>query len=148
MKVDVMLRWSRPVFPDLVQKHFAFLSPLGFRTAKRESTLVCFKGNGALATVYHGRRSHELGFEIERGGRQYGIGTILEAVGAPEAPQYRHWAATTADAIDSGLARLSRLVETYAQDALQGDPRAFEALERQRQAAASAYAMTVLASQV
>ncbi len=134
--------------PDAVRERFAFLGDLGFSEVESLPTLVRY-GNGDLeVSIYHGRRSFELGFELCRYGACYSISELIRVADSEAAERYRNYAATTPDGIAAGLTQLEELVKRYGKRALRDDPAFFATLEEQRKSWAEGYALDVLESQL
>jgi hypothetical protein len=139
---------TRLNFVDAVTRTFAFLTNLGFLRTEASPTIVRYRKGDVEADVYHGRQSFELGFEIGRGGVKFSMSELIRATDPETARQYRNFAATTQSALTEGLARLEGLAKRYGQQALQGDPEFFVALENQRKSWAAAYELEVLEGQL
>jgi hypothetical protein len=73
---------------------------------------------------------------------------IIRTTDSEAAQQYRNFAATTSAGVVEGLSQLAVLVKRYAEPVLRSDPKFFAALEKQREAWASGYALDVLAEQL
>ena len=70
-------------FAPAVEDAFSFLLADGFQIVESAPTIVRYKKGGACVTLFHGRRSWEIGLEVgPKGGERFSIGGILEAAGA------------------------------------------------------------------
>ena len=56
---------------------FSFLHDYGFQQVEALPTLVRYRCGDLEARVFHGRRSYELGFEIEREGERFVISALI-----------------------------------------------------------------------
>lgn len=135
-------------FADAVGKTFAFLDDYGFSNSESLPTLVRYRKGNLEVSVYHGRQSYEVGFEITAGGNRYSMSELIRASDPAAARQYRSIAATTADGIEDALVRLAELTRHYAQRALQGDRDFFSLLEEERKFWLERYALEVLAGEL
>ena len=135
-------------FGDAVRERFAFLGRFGFSEIESLPTLVRYRKRDLEVSVYHGRSSFELGFELYRGGTCISLGELIGLTDTEAAGRYRNYAAITPDQILKGLTLLAGLVPKYAERALRGEADVFETLKQQRQAWGERYAQEVLACQL
>lgn len=135
-------------FANAVSKRFTLLDDLGFSAVESLPTLVRYRKGDVGVSVYHGRQSYEIGFEITHGGSRYSISELIRATDPEAADRYRNFAATTLEEIGEGLIQLEQLVERYAERALRNDPEFFAVLQDQSKASAECYTLHVLAGQV
>ncbi|HEU5477534.1 MAG TPA: hypothetical protein VFU64_06885 [Gaiellaceae bacterium] len=135
-------------FASAAPRAFNFLTEIGFKQTNLTPTLVRYEHGDLVAQVYHGRRSHELGFQIGRGDELFSISEILRAEHAKDADRYHNYVALTRASVDSGVEQLASLVSTHAGRALGGDDRYFDLLRRQRAQWARGLATDVSVRQV
>lgn len=134
-------------FACAVEREFAFLGDRGFQVSEQAPTIVRFRKGDLIATVYHGRRSYELGFEIGHGDEHFSIESLIRVVAPAEAADYRNPVATKSSEFLKGIHRLADLVRRYGQRALEDDNEAFAELRDKRRVWSEAYALDVLAEQ-
>lgn len=147
-KDEVGRERTRLNFANAVRQRFAFLDDLGFSEVESLPTLVRYRNGDLEVTLYHGRSSFELGFEICRNGTRYSISELIGVADSEAAERYRSYAATTPDGIAAGLTQLEELVRRYGDRALRDDTAFFTMLEDHRKAWAEEYAIDVLARQL
>jgi hypothetical protein len=135
-------------FADAVTRAFGFRTDLGFIQLMASPTIVRYRKGDVEANIYHGRQSYELGFEIGHGGAKYPMSALIGATDPETAKQYRNFTTSAPNALAEGLTRLAGLAKQYGQQALQGNPEAFVALEKQRKSWAEEYALEVLVDQL
>jgi hypothetical protein len=135
-------------FANAVSAKFGFLQDLGFSKIESLPTLVRYRNGDIEVSVYHGRNSYEVGFEITNGGTRYSMSELIRATDPAAADKYRNFAATTPVGIEKALTHLEKLAERHAQRALQSDPEFLAALQSQRKSFAQSYALDVLAGQL
>ncbi len=145
---DVGRERTRLNFADAVSRSFAFLAEFGFTEIESLPTLVRYRKGDLDVTVYHGRQSYEIAFEVCRLGTRYSLDELIRAIDPDVAAQYRNYATLTPEGIGEGLARLEMLVRRYGERALSGDSTYFAALDRQRKSWAEGYALDVIAAQL
>jgi hypothetical protein len=135
-------------FADTATSLFSFLKKSGFSELEVLPTLVRY-GNGSLEIrVYHGRRSFEIGVEIDFSGTSYSLSEVIRTTDPAVAETLRNPIASTEEGVRHGLQEVSSLLQTYGAPAYAGNARFFEGLERQRQAWFENYADDTLASQL
>lgn len=139
---------TRLNFAHAVSERFAFLDDMGFSAVESLPTLVRYRRGEIEVTVYHGRQSFELGFEISRGDACYSISELIGVADAEAAKRYRNFAATTSEGIIEGLNQLVELVIRYGDRALRGDSAFFAALESHRKFWSEKYALDILEKQL
>jgi hypothetical protein len=139
---------TRLNFADVVARRFEFLADRGFVEAEALPTIVRYRKGDLELSIYHGRRSFEVGFEIGHADERYSMSEIVRATDPEAAEQYRNAAATTAPELATAVDRLADLASRYAERALRDDPVFFADLRQQRKAWSEAYAMDVLAQQI
>jgi hypothetical protein len=87
-------------------------------------------------TIYHGRRSFEVGADIERGAvpnRSFSLDTVARAFGAAFGPApFGQTFGTSEQEIDLALVKYSTFLQGPGGIVLSGDPEAFELVEEQR----------------
>jgi hypothetical protein len=139
---------TRLNFAHAVRERFAFLDDMGFSEVESLPTLVRYRSDQLEVTLYHGRQSFELGFEISRDGARYAISELIGVADAEAAKRYRNFAATTSAGIIEGLNQLAELVTRYGDRALRGDSAFFAMLEDHRKSWSEGYALDVLEKQL
>lgn len=139
---------TRLNFANAVRERFAFLDDLGFSEVESLPTLVRYRKDDLEVTLYHGRSSFELGFEICRNNTRFSISELIGVADSEAAERYRNYAATTLGGIAAGLTQLEELVRRYGDRALRGDPAFFTILEDHRKSWAEEYSIDVLARQL
>jgi hypothetical protein len=118
-------------FAPAVEDAFSFLLADGFHIVESAPTIVRYQKGATCVTLFHGRRSWEIGLEVgPEDGERFSIGGILEAAGAEEAASYRAPAIGTAAGVDKWVHTIADLFRRYGQPALELDP---VFLERMRQ---------------
>ena len=139
---------TRLNFAHVATHRFAFLNSFGFLAVESLPTLVRYRKDKIEVTLYHGRQSFELGFEIDRDGGRYSISEIIGVVDVDVAKRYRNYAATTPAGVVEGLNQLAELVMRYGDLALRDDPTFFAMLEDHRKSWPDEYALDVLSTQL
>ncbi|MCA3078939.1 MAG: hypothetical protein ING71_09150 [Rhodocyclaceae bacterium] len=135
-------------FVGAARDHFAFLKSFDFREVEALPTLLRFQKDDVEVTLYHGRRSYELGFEINWLDGSCSLCDIIRYFDSDKGSSYQNYQATTAAQIVSGLSRLSGLVRQFCGPALNCDASFFEALRQQRELWTEKYWLEMRASQV
>ncbi|SHL08813.1 hypothetical protein SAMN05444159_4960 [Bradyrhizobium lablabi] len=135
-------------FADIVEKRFGFLLELGFVKTEALPTMVRYRKGDLELSIYLGRQSYEVGFEIGHANETYSMSEIIRATDPGTADQYRNAAATTATELATAVDRLAGLVTKYGERALRDDPAFFAGLSQQRKDWSETYALDVLAQQV
>jgi hypothetical protein len=134
-------------FAHLVEARFGFVLALGYSEVESNPTIVRFRKDGLTCTVYHGRRSFEIGVEIELGEERYSMSELIRSADPVMAEQYRNPTAATAVELAAGLERVANLMQRFGALALLGDPSYFAELRQQRATWSESYALDVLAEQ-
>jgi hypothetical protein len=119
-------------FPETVVQVFSFLLDYGFQQIEALPTLVRYRCGDLEARVFHGPRSHELGFEIEREGERFDISEIIALSVPSAADRYRNPMVRTPSAVNTFLQQLADLVRRYGERALRNDPAFYEVLRQIR----------------
>jgi hypothetical protein len=96
-------------FPETVVQVFSFLLDYGFQQIEALPTLVRYRCGDLEARVFHGPRSHELGFEIEREGERFDISEIIALSVPSAADRYRNPMVRTPSAVNTFLQQLQIL---------------------------------------
>ena len=139
---------ARLGFSDVVRRKFAFLTDYGFSETEALPRVVCYRRCDLELDVYYGRRSYEIGIDIGHGDERFSMGALIRATDPIAAQKYRDWAATSSEALVSGVERLAELVHRYGERALRDEPEFFADLRKQQESWAEAYSLDVLAEQV
>lgn len=133
-------------FAEEVTTRFAFLETLSFHCVRSEATLVRFESSAFAVNVYHGRRSYEIGLEIESTRsltETYSIPEILRLVDKKEADQYSYYASHTPQGVAEGVRLLAELFQRCVAVGILEDNQIFSRLESQRKDIAAEYALQV-----
>lgn len=120
-------------FPDAVKRHFAFLETKGFVCIHTEPTLVRFRSKGHIIAIYHGRRSYEIGLEIEnmQGSGSYPLSALLYYIHHEAAERYRQWAGVTPSGVEEGVRQLASYFNDCLNCGILEDRKLFDRLARQ-----------------
>ena len=135
-------------FENVAKTTFAFLNDLGFSLVESQLTLVRYQSGDVEISVFHGRRSYEIGVDISYVGTRYALAEIVRVADPDAAKRYGHAMASTAEGVVVGLVELGSLLKRYGTLALQGDPQFFSILEEKRKVWADEYWIDGLARQV
>jgi hypothetical protein len=128
-------------FAEKVKDRFSFLETLGFRHVRSEPTFVRFESPRANVNVYHGRRSFEIGLEIESATDAYSFSEILRLVDREQGEQYRNYGTHTAQGVAEGVAKLAELFQRCIAAGILNDKQLFARLKVQRGELARNYAL-------
>ena len=128
-------------FAEETKDRFAFLETLGFHHVRSEQTFVRFESPRANVNVYHGRRSFEIGLEIESAADAYSFSEILRLVDRKQVEQYRNYATHTAQGVAEGVAKLAELFQGCIAAGILNDKQLFARLKAQRGELARNYAL-------
>lgn len=131
-------------FAEEVKDHFSFLETLGFRCARSEVTFVRFESPWVSINVYHGRRSFEIGLEIESAlspTDAYSASEILRLVDPKQAEHYRNYATHTAQGVAEGVRQLAELFQRCIAAGNLDDNQLFSRLKVQREELGKKYAL-------
>jgi hypothetical protein len=104
---------TRLNFAHAVRQRFAFLDDFGFSESESLPTLVRYRKGEVEVTLYHGRQSFELGFEISRDGGRYSMSELIGVADVEAAKRYRNYSTTTSAGVVEGLSQLAELVMRY-----------------------------------
>ncbi len=138
---------ARLGFADVVRRKFAFLGDYGFSETEALPTIVRYRRCDLELDVYYGRRSYEIGIDIGHGDERFSMGALIRTTDPVGGEKYRDWAATSSEALVSGVEQLAELVRRYGERALRDEPEFFADLRKQRESSAEAYSLDVLAEQ-
>lgn len=137
---DRSLLW----FAEEVKTRFSFLETLGFRCVRSEVTFVRFESSRVSINVYHGRRSFEIGLEIESAPSSteaYSFSEVLRLVDRQQAEHYRNYATHTAQGVAEGVRRLAGLFHRCVAAGILNDNQIFSRLKLQREELSRQYAL-------
>ena len=98
-------------FEATARQAFSFLSDLGFSEVESSPTVVRFRKDAIEVEICHGLQSYEIGVGISRLGVRYGLSAIIRTHDPDAADRYRYAAATTAQAVATGLGQVSVFVK-------------------------------------
>ena len=132
-------------FVRAIRRSFGYLCELGFVETSNEPTLVRFNRGDVDVDVYHGRMLYEINVGVSWAGERFGMVELLKIVRPTIASSYRVPAATTAEQTSRWVAAVAEQFEAAAPLLLDALP---VALKVERQRAAKALELDVLASQV
>jgi hypothetical protein len=135
-------------FPETVLQVFSFLHGYGFQQVEVLQTLVRYRCGDLEARVFHGPRSHELGFEIEREGERFDISEIIALSVPSAADRYRNPMVRTPSAVNTFLQQLADFVRRYGERALRNDPAFYEVLRQQHKVSVEQYWLDMRCSQI
>lgn len=133
-------------FAEEVKDCFSFLEALGFRRVRSEPTFVRFESPRANINVYHGRRSFEIGLEIESASSPtdaYSFPEILRLVDRNQGDQYKYYATHTAQGVTEGVGKLAELFQRCIAAGILNDKQLFSRLKVQQKEIAAKYALEV-----
>jgi hypothetical protein len=133
-------------FAEEVKDRFSFLEALGFRCVRSEATLVRFESPRVSINTYHGRRSFEIGLDVEPmapSTHAYSISEILRLVDPEQAEHYRNYATHTAQGVAEGVRQLAGLFHHCIAAGILDDNRLFSHLKLQEEELAAKYAHEV-----
>ena len=135
MAVDRSIDRSLLHFPEEVKRRFTFLAASGFRDVHAEPTLVRYESQPMIINVFHGRRSYEIGLEIESRevpAESHTMSEILRLVDAERADNYRNFAAHTVEGVAQGVQQLAVLFQKCIEAGIFNDEHFFPRLKVQR----------------
>ncbi len=131
-------------FAEEVKGRFSFLETLGLHCVRSEATFVRFESPRISTNVYHGRRSFEIGLEVESTlspTDSYSFSEILRLVDREQGEQYRNYATHTAQGVAEGVGKLAELFQRCVAAGILTDKQLFVRLKLQRQELARNYAL-------
>jgi hypothetical protein len=114
---------------------------LGLHCVRSEATFVRFESPRASINVYHGRRSFEIGLEIESPTDAYSFSEILRLVNQEQGEQYRNYATHTVQGVADGIGKLAKLFQGCIAAGILNDKQLFARLKIQREELARDYAL-------
>jgi hypothetical protein len=135
-------------FEDQAIKIFEFLIDFGFTLTSVKPTQVIYSSDGVSVALYRGRRSYEIGCDIEAFGHSYGLGQLIRATAPEVVEKYRYNAGNSQGVIFRGLTELSLLLRQHADAGLRGDKNFFEIVKESDRDYLKKYALEVIAKQV
>jgi len=96
-------------FADEVKREFAFLDSHKFRCVRAEMTFVRFESPPCAINIYHGRRSYEIGLEVEfsQSNDTYSFSEIMRLGKCNQDEQYRRFTANSVNGIATGVHELA-----------------------------------------
>lgn len=133
-------------FPEEVKRQFAFLEALGFRCVRAEPTLVRYESPAIGINIHQGRKSYEIGLEIEpmqMPTESYPFSAILRLVDAKRGESYRNYAAQTVEGVAEGVRQLAGLLHECTDAGILKDQQLFPRLKLQRGEWSRNYALEV-----
>lgn len=122
-------------FDATVREEFGFLATQGFSELDGATpTFVAFSNGNVIVTVYHGRRSFEVGVEIAQvtASRGFPLGALIELQDGERSASFRKFVARTPETVRRGLADAAALLAEFGAAALRGDSQVFAELLEQR----------------
>lgn len=107
-------------FNIYVKQYFGFLlKEFGFVIEKEETTLVVFKRDKMIISIYHGRQSYEIGMEVTfAGGNMATLFEILNII-APDDSKKVIKQASNIKAVEMSLAEISSIFEVKCRKLLE-----------------------------
>jgi hypothetical protein len=134
-------------FIDKVLSSFKFLiNVYGFRCVKIEPTLIRYESNYIFINIYHGRSSFELGVEIGKLEKVFGlqenwytIGEIMDLMGVRDTLGFTIFQASTCDRMQMLVPKLAEYVREYAKSIFEGNLHIFEELRELRHRKSNEY---------
>jgi hypothetical protein len=97
-------------FEEKASRLFSLLEEIGLRKVETSPTIIRYSANGLSASVFHGRISYEIGFEIDYQGITYSLSELIRISDPSHSDIYRRSVATTSAAVSSGLQRTKELL--------------------------------------
>ena len=131
-------------FAEKVEEHFSFLKSLGFECVSTEATFVRFKSPKAIINVFHGRRSFEIGLELELPGEDsnsYSFFEVYRLFDQEQAERHRNYATRTTTGVAEGVRRLGQLFRKCVDEGLLDDDQVIMKLKKQRDQLRERYAL-------
>jgi hypothetical protein len=131
-------------FAEAVKNQFSFLETMGFRCTCSEATFVRFESADIGINIYHGRRSFEIGLEMESASSAtdaYSFSQILRLVDCKEGDQYRNYATHTAEGVVEGVRQLAELLQRCIAGGVLIDDELFSRLRQQKKELVRNYAL-------
>lgn len=133
-------------FSEEVKRRFVFLETKGFHCVRAEATIVRYEGHRACINIYHGRRSYEIGLEIQSPGQEdsYSISEILRLVDTGRGKSYRYFATHTVDGVADGVRQVAdTFLECVRSGILEDTQHLFSRLAQQQKEIVHNYAMEI-----
>jgi len=131
-------------FAEEVKGRFSFLETLGLHCVRSEASFVRFESPRISINVYHGRRSFEIGLEVESTlspTDSYSFSEILRLVDREQGEQYRNYATHTAQGVAEGVGKLAEIFQRCVAVGILNDEQLFSRLKLQREELARKYAL-------
>lgn len=105
---------ERLEFNTAAKAAFEFLCNLGFTCLQDEPTLVRFESSWCRINIFHGRKSYEIGLEIEpinqnKDKQSYPLSVLLAALVPDEYTRYKCYATHSKDGVLEGTQQLASL---------------------------------------
>lgn len=133
-------------FAEEVKDRFSFIEALGFRCVRSEATFVRFESPGIGINVFHGRRSFEIGLEIESTQsptESYSTPEIVRLVDKEKGDHYKYYATHTAQGVAEGVRQLAELFQHCVATGILNDSRIFSRLTQQKKELVAKYAREI-----
>jgi hypothetical protein len=124
-------------FVDAVREAFGFLLEAGFREISDSPYAVDFESGAVRLRVVHERLSYEINAFFARRSQPeelrsgYSYGQYLKVRDPAAGAEYRAYAATTPDAVRTGVRQLAEDIRTHAGPLLSGDAASYDELAHQ-----------------
>jgi hypothetical protein len=121
-------------FESAVLGHFRWLEGFGYEVVRSCSTLVRYEGPSSYVSVYHGRRSGEIGVEVTPAAREttYSMSELIRLINSQSANEYRNPVALTPEVIERQVGRQSERFKMFGQRVVRNDTAVWGALDAQR----------------
>lgn len=131
-------------FAKNVRQRFAFLAEYGFREFQATPTIVQYQKDDLKLNVYHGRRSYEIGAEIQFRGDTFSLAQMIRASDPDTWNHFRYPQASTQSGVELGVIRIAELMLLYGKPALEKDSKYFANVLIRRETWKKQFAQEVL----
>jgi hypothetical protein len=140
-------RW-RLGFAEAVKASFAFVENYGLTLIQEEVTLVRYRSDRVILTVYHGRSSYEIGIQfarVESSGDAFSLYEVAKWAknGRIEEMPTVGCQTSSRDGVQKFVPQLAETVRQYGEPLLRGDDTAYRAIGEQRSRDATEYTREV-----
>ena len=135
MNADREGSWSTLGFEEAVLTEFRFLgTDYGYVQKQTDPSCVTYDLDGVRVTIRQDRKSFELSATVERKetSDRFSVWEIARLYHAPDVTERTFLQASSRDRVEKFIPELARVLRTYGQDVLQGEPKAFLRLREQQ----------------
>jgi hypothetical protein len=116
------------LFITIAKKYFdSLLLGLGYIVFNVNETLLTYKKDDTIVSIYYGIRMHQVGFEIEYKGKTYDITSLIDCIEGRD-KVFSRFSATDKNNIEPAMVKLYDLVNEYALPFLVGNEELFREL--------------------